>query len=186
MAMPTLRLTETPETSPLGSIPVRKVAAVVGGVAVAAIFAKLGLTGEAAVAAFLVSVLVYLAVVDLEDREIPNRVVLPAFTAVLLANVALFPDDGLEWILASIGTALVLLVPALVRRGSIGMGDVKLGLLLGAGLGTDVIQALLIGLLAAWPLAGYMLFREGTTATRTALPLAPFLALGAIAAVLLD
>jgi leader peptidase (prepilin peptidase) / N-methyltransferase len=185
MAMPGLRLTGTRETSPLQSVPVRNTAAAVGGVAVAATFAKLGLTGEAAVAAFLISVLVVLAVIDIEDRVLPNRVILPAFAVVLLAQVALFPDQGLEWILASAGTALLLLVPAAVRRGTIGMGDVKLGLLLGAGLGTDVIQALLIGLLAAWPLAGYMLLRDGRGATRTALPLAPFLAVGAIAAVLL-
>jgi prepilin signal peptidase PulO-like enzyme (type II secretory pathway) len=63
---------------------------------------------------------------------------------------------------------------------------VKLGLLLGAGLGMDVVQALLIGLLAAWPLAGYVLVRDGRDATRLAVPLAPFLAIGAIAAVLLD
>jgi prepilin signal peptidase PulO-like enzyme (type II secretory pathway) len=186
MALPGMRVSEAREASPLEWVPVRPVAGAVGGVAVVATFAKLGLTGEAVVSAFLISVLVVLAVIDLEDRELPNVIVLPSFVAVLLANVALFPDKGVEWILAAIGTAVLLLVPALIRRGTIGMGDVKLGLLLGAGLGMDVVQALLIGLLAAWPLAGYMLLRDGRDATRLAVPLAPFLAIGAIAAVLLD
>jgi prepilin signal peptidase PulO-like enzyme (type II secretory pathway) len=186
VAMPGMRVTATRERSSGQSLPVRSMAAVLGGVAVAAAFGKLGLTGEAVVSAFLISVLLVLAVIDLEQGVVPNRIVLPAFAAVLLAQVALFPDQGVEWILASIGTALLLLVPATVRRGTVGMGDVKLGLLLGAGLGMDVMQALLIGLLAAWPLAGYMVLRDGRDATRIALPLAPFLAIGAIAAVLLD
>jgi leader peptidase (prepilin peptidase) / N-methyltransferase len=191
MALPGVRVTETHATDPrevpsLQSVPVRPIAGAVAGVAVAATFAKLGLTGEAVVPAFMISALVVLAVIDLEDRVVPNVVVLPAFAAVLLANVALFPDKGLEWILASIGTGFLLLIPALIRRGTIGMGDVKLGLLLGAGLGMDVVQALLIGLLASWPVAGWMILREGRDATRMALPLAPFLTLGAIAAVLLD
>jgi prepilin signal peptidase PulO-like enzyme (type II secretory pathway) len=186
MALPGMRVSEAREASPLEWVPVRPLAGGVGGIAVVATFAKLGITGEAFVSAFLIAVLVVLAVIDLEDRVLPNVIVLPAFAVVLLANVALFPDKGLEWILASVGTAVLLLVPALIRRGTIGMGDVKLGLLLGAGLGMDVVQALLIGLLAAWPLAGYMLLRDGRDATRVAVPLAPFLALGAIAAVLLD
>jgi prepilin signal peptidase PulO-like enzyme (type II secretory pathway) len=182
--VPRVRLSETARRPPFEAIPVRPTAALTGSVAVAAAFAKLGLTGEAVVAAVLISLLVVLAVIDVEEGVVPNAIVLPGFAAVLLTQVALFPDQGLEWILASIGTALLLLVPAVVKRGMVGMGDVKLGLLLGAGLGTDVIQALIIGLLAIWPLAGYLLLRDGRTATRTAVPLAPFLAIGAIAAVL--
>jgi prepilin signal peptidase PulO-like enzyme (type II secretory pathway) len=180
-----MRLSETATRSPLEAIQVRPTAALTGGVAVLAAAAKLGLTGEAVVAVALISVLVVLAVIDVEEGVLPNVIVLPAFAAILLAQVALFPDKGLEWILASIGTALLLLVPAVAKRGMVGMGDVKLGLLLGAGLGQDVIQALLIGLLAIWPLAGYLLLRDGRSATRTAVPLAPFLAIGAIAAILL-
>jgi leader peptidase (prepilin peptidase)/N-methyltransferase len=186
VAMRSMPLSAARGASALERISGRRAAALVGGVAVAATFAKLGLTAEAVTGAFLISVLVVLAVIDLENRELPDRIVLPAFAAVLLAQVARSPEQGVEWILASIGTALLLLVPAALRRGTVGMGDVKLGLLLGAGLGVDVMQALLIGLLAAWPVAGYLILRDGRAATATALPLAPFLALGAIAAVLLD
>lgn len=184
MATPSLRLTG--ETSSPESARARTVGAVVGGVAVAGVFAKLGLTGEAVVSAFLLGVLVALAVIDVEEGVLPNRIILPAFAAVLLGRVATEPDKGLEWILAAVGTALLLLIPAAVRRGTIGMGDVKLGLLLGAGLGLDVMQALLLGLLAAWPVVGYLVLRDGRPATAMTLPLAPFLALGAIAAVFLD
>jgi leader peptidase (prepilin peptidase)/N-methyltransferase len=178
-------LTEAPASIPPAGTTARPGAAIAGGAAVGATFATLGLTGEALVAGALISVLVVLAVIDLEERVLPSTVVLPAFAAILLAHVAIAPDRGLELILASAGTAFVLLVPAVVWRGAIGFGDVRLGLLLGAGLGTGAVQALLVGLLAAWPFAGYLLLRDGRAAARTALPLAPFLAFGAIVAVLL-
>ena len=40
------------------------------------------------------------------------------------------------------------LVPALIRPGAMGMGDVKLAVLLGAALGRDVLSALTIGFVA--------------------------------------
>jgi leader peptidase (prepilin peptidase)/N-methyltransferase len=185
VAMPSLSVSSVRRASALERTPVRSAAAATGAVAVAATFAKLGITAEAITDAFLISVLVLLAVIDVETRALPNVIVLSAFAVVLLAQVARAPDQGLEWILASIGTALLLLVPAAVRRGSVGMGDVKLGLLLGAGLGTDVMQALLLGLFAAWPVVGYLALRDGRAATTLTLPLAPFLAVGAIGAVVL-
>jgi leader peptidase (prepilin peptidase)/N-methyltransferase len=181
VAMPGVHVTETQQR-----LHAPTAAAIAGGLAVPAAFAHLGFTAEALVATFLISVLLVLAVTDLEHRVLPNRIVLPSFALLLVAQLALFPDRALEWILASLGTALVLLIPAAMQRGAVGMGDVKLGLLIGAGLGQDVIQALLFGLLAAWPVAGYLIFRDGRLAPRMALPLGPFVAFGAIVAILVD
>jgi leader peptidase (prepilin peptidase) / N-methyltransferase len=60
-----------------------------------------------------------------------------------------------------------------------GMGDVKLGFLLGAALGRDVITALALGSLAALPVALYVFARRGRGAREATLPYGPFLALGA-------
>ena len=46
-----------------------------------------------------------------------------------------------------------LLILALIRPGGIGMGDVKLGLLLGAGLGVQVVGAVTLGFIAIRPVA---------------------------------
>ena len=59
--------------------------------------------------------------------------------------------------LASLGTFAALLVLALIRPGGLGMGDVKLGLLLGAGLGAQVVGAVAIGFAAIWPVAIWLL-----------------------------
>jgi leader peptidase (prepilin peptidase) / N-methyltransferase len=161
-------------------------AAVVGGASAAAALVRFGPTGRGFVAAFVVSVCVVLAVIDVERSVLPNRIVVPSFAAVLAAQIALFPDRATEWIVASLATALLLLLPRVFRRGAIGMGDVKLGLLVGAALGETALRAIILGVVAAWPVAAYLVLRDGRSAARGSLPLGPFLAFGAIAAVLVS
>jgi leader peptidase (prepilin peptidase)/N-methyltransferase len=133
--------------------------------------------------AFFAAVLIVLALIDLRTRRLPNRIVLPAAALVLTAQIALAPDRALEWTVASAGAFTFLLVAALVNPAGMGMGDVKLALLLGAALGWAVAPALFIGLAAA-ALAGIVLVvRGGWGARKTAIPLGPFLALGGIAAI---
>lgn len=187
MAAAGMRVSEAVEPAPaIATSRPRIAAALVAGIAIPAVFAKLGFTDHGLVSAFLVAVLAVLAAIDLEQRIIPNRIVLPAFALVLAAQLALFPEDALEWVLAAAGAALLLIVPALLKPGGVGMGDVKLGLLVGAGLGDDVIQAMLVGLFATWPVIIYLVSNQGRAATKLSLPLAPFIAFGAIFALLVD
>jgi prepilin signal peptidase PulO-like enzyme (type II secretory pathway) len=60
------------------------------------------------------------------------------------------------------------------------MGDVKLALLIGAAVGYAVVTALFLGTLAAGVVAAVMLFKQGSAARKSAIPLGPFLAAGAI------
>jgi leader peptidase (prepilin peptidase)/N-methyltransferase len=130
-------------------------------------------------------VLVVLAAIDLERRIIPNRIVLPAVVLILAAQIALSPDRALEWTAASLGAALFLLLPLLVYPSGMGMGDVKLALLLGAGLGWAIVPALVAGLFAAFIVALVVLVRGGLAARKTALPFGPFLVFGALFALFL-
>jgi prepilin signal peptidase PulO-like enzyme (type II secretory pathway) len=132
------------------------------------------------ISAFTAAVLVVLAATDLQDRLIPNRIVLPAAAIVLVAQLAFYSDRAAEWILSALAAAAFLLVPAVIKRGAIGMGDVKLALLLGAALGAAVLPALTLGFLAMLPFALYMLAREGAAARKKYLPLGPFLAFGTL------
>ena len=162
----------------------RVAAAGLSGFLVIACLVRFGPGAEALVAGFFAAVLVLLSVIDLERRIIPNRIVLPATAIVLLANVARDPDRAPEWILAAVGAGLFFLVPLLVYPSGIGMGDVKLALLLGAGLGLAVVPALVVGLCAAFVVAVALLVRGGAEARKTAIPFGPLLSFGAIVALL--
>ena len=141
---------------------------------------RFGLSAEAAVAALFCSALVAVSATDLEHGVVPNRIVLPAAAAVLVAQTLL--DPGVEWLLAALGAAAVLLVATLAYPDGMGMGDVKLAALLGAMLGWFAPVALVVGLLAALAPSIVLLVRHGPRARKMRIPLAPFLALGGVVA----
>jgi len=139
-----------------------------------------GLTAEAALAAAFCCVLVVLSVIDANHRIVPNRIVLPAAAAALVAHTAIDPTLAwLAWALIASG-ALFLIVLAYPK--GLGMGDVKLALLLGAMLGASVTVALMIGLFAALVPAAVLVSRHGSSARRMGVPLVPFLAFGSVVA----
>ena len=145
-----------------------------------------GLGARGLLIAGVVAILVELAAVDLERRVLPNAVVLPALLVVLGAQLALDPSFYLKAVACAAGAGLFLLVPALIRRGALGMGDVKLAVLLGAALGPLVATALAIGLTAAGGFALFLLAARSRAVLKQEIPLGPFLAGGAIVAVLLS
>jgi prepilin signal peptidase PulO-like enzyme (type II secretory pathway) len=63
-----------------------------------------------------------------------------------------------------------------------GMGDVKLALLLGAMLGRLVGVGLMLGMVAALVPSVFLLARHGSAARKMGIPFAPFLAFGALVA----
>ncbi|MHB8470077.1 MAG: prepilin peptidase [Gaiellaceae bacterium] len=141
---------------------------------------KFGRHGEALLAAFFCLALVAISAIDLERRIIPNRIVVPAAAVVLVAQTALRPSP--EWVLAALGASGFLFLVALAYPAGLGMGDVKLALLLGAMLGRAVPVALLLGSVAALVPGIVLLVRHGAKARKMGVPLAPFLTLGALAA----
>ena len=146
---------------------------------------RFGLDAEGFVGVFFFAVLALLAMKDLEEQRIPNVIVLPATAVVLVAVAALQRGHLLEAILAALAAGAFLFVPSVIAKGGVGLGDVKLALLLGAALGRGVAAALLVGCLAASIYGVVLLVRHGSGARKTAVPFAPFLVLGALVAVAL-
>lgn len=142
-------------------------------------FATLGFGGQAFVAAFAAAVLVVLAAIDIEHRVLPNRILVPATAVLLVAQIALFPDRTLEWLLAGFAAAAFLALPLLVRRDAMGMGDIKLAVMLGVVTGWGVFGAIVIGCFAMIPAALWLIRRDGSIRNAT-LPFGPFLALGTL------
>ncbi|MEX2210231.1 MAG: A24 family peptidase [Gaiellaceae bacterium] len=132
------------------------------------------------VAIFFAAALVAISVVDVERRIVPNRIVLPAAALVLAARTLTHPSP--VWLLAGLGAALFLLAAGLAYPGGMGMGDVKLALLLGFAVGDTVPVALMVALLAGLVPSLALLARHGARARRMAIPFAPCLALGGLVA----
>ena len=147
---------------------------------ITACFFAFGLTAEAFVASFFCAVLVVVSATDLSHRIIPNVIVLPATGIVLVAQTVLEPSP--EWALAAFGAGFFLLVAAMAYPGGMGIGDVKLAMLLGAMLGRTVPVALMIGMVAALVPSIYLLAKHGMAARKMGIPFGPFLALGGVIA----
>jgi leader peptidase (prepilin peptidase) / N-methyltransferase len=147
---------------------------------VTACFVVFGLSGEAVVSAFFCAVLVAITATDITHRIVPNRIVLPAAAVVLIAQTALYPSP--EWTLGALGAAAFLLVAAIAYPAGMGMGDVKLALLLGAMLGRLVGVGLMLGMFAALVPSAVLFARHGAAARKMGIPFAPFLAFGAVVA----
>lgn len=139
-----------------------------------------GLTLEALAAAIFCWVLVIVTRTDVEHRLIPDRIVLPGALVVLVLRT--IDDPGIEWIASALGAGLVLFLIVFVYPRGIGMGDVKLAAFLGAGLGAPVAVGLFLGFFAAFFPALAIFLTRGRAARREAIPLGPFLALGALVA----
>jgi leader peptidase (prepilin peptidase)/N-methyltransferase len=139
-----------------------------------------GLSLKALAAVIFCVALVTVSATDLERRIVPNAVVLPAAAAVLAVQLVRAPS--VEWPAAGLGAALFLFLVALAYPRGMGMGDVKLALLLGVAVGRHVPIALFAGMVFALVPSIALLVRHGAKARKMAIPFAPFLALGGLLA----
>jgi leader peptidase (prepilin peptidase) / N-methyltransferase len=158
----------------------RRAAVALGAATATAIALRYGAKPETAVAAGAAFVLVILAAIDLEQRRVPNVIVVPAAALVLAGRIATDPHHAWIWMAAAFGAALVFFVLAVAYPPGLGMGDVKLVLLIGATLGSAVVVGLLLGTLTAGLTGVALLARHGSAARRRTVAYAPFLCFGAL------
>ncbi len=160
--------------------PLYPVVEVVTALLVVVCFALYGLTAWAVLAAGFCAVLVALSAIDIQHRIVPNRIVLPSAAVALVGHTLIDPSPAwLVWALVASGS---LFLAVLAHPKGLGMGDVKLALLLGAMLGASVTVALMIGLFAALVPSAVLVSRHGAAARKMGVPLVPFLALGSVTA----
>lgn len=140
----------------------------------------------------LMFVLVVLSFIDLEHKILPNRIVLPALALeAALFGAASVAGPGLDaWLGALAGGAGgfgFFLLLAIVSPRGMGMGDVKLSALLGLALGYLGWERVFVGFFLAFVAGalfgiGLMLVRRA--GRKSQVPFGPWLALGAVVAVL--
>lgn len=137
---------------------------------------------------------VALGFIDLSEHRLPNRVIYPwaAVTAGILLVVSLLLGD-LPGLLRGVGAALLwgllFLIARLVHPPSIGMGDVKLAVVLGLYTGflgwVTVAAAVLVSFILAG-LVAIALLIAGRADRRTRIPFGPFLLIGTSVALIIS
>jgi prepilin signal peptidase PulO-like enzyme (type II secretory pathway) len=134
------------------------------------------------VRALYLAAYLWVAVVDLRSRRIPNRVTYPLLAIALVAR-----PDGIGLVpLANVAVAAVvaLVFTAMVWRGWMGMGDAKLAALIALATGPA------LGIIALWlafligAVVGVALMAAKRLGRREPLPFGPFLALAGALSVL--
>jgi leader peptidase (prepilin peptidase) / N-methyltransferase len=141
-----------------------------------------GIEPEALLGIVFVLLLVPITLIDLDHGIIPNKLTLLGSVLGFALVAVFFTDELVEHIVAAVLAGGFLLLAAVVYPAGMGMGDVKLALLLGAMLGRVVPVGLMLGMLLALIPSVFLLARHGAAARKMGFPFGPFLALGAILA----
>jgi leader peptidase (prepilin peptidase)/N-methyltransferase len=128
--------------------------------------------------------LVAAAETDLEHHIIPNRLMATSAVAGLalwaIADAGRLPEN----LIAGAAAGGFLLAAAVAYPAGMGMGDVKLGGVMGLYLGASVAPALFIGFAAGALVGIAIVLARGGSARKQGVPFGPFLALGGIVALL--
>ena len=149
------------------------------GVLFAAAAYEFGLGLELLSALALILTLVALAGTDLEHRLLPNAIVGPAALVGFTLSVLGSPDRWWVYLASALAVAGALFALAFAYPGGMGMGDVKMGGMLGAFLGPYAAMAVFLGALCG-AITGGLLMAAGRMQRRHALPFGVFMALGGI------
>ena len=158
---------------------------VVAGVT-AALFAALafhiGLHPRLVPALLLTVLVVPASAIDLKHRIIPDAINLPGAVLVYATAVAAQPDRWAELLVGGLAGLVFLGGAWIVSPKGMGLGDVKMVLMIGLALGKYVGVALFAAFcLSLVPSIGLLLVK-GLRARKIGFPFGPFLAFGAIVA----
>jgi leader peptidase (prepilin peptidase)/N-methyltransferase len=151
-------------------------------VSIVASFADFGLHGRAFVGLVLCPALIVLAAIDAKHRLLPNAITLPATLAIGLIVAASAPGSFLTHLVAAAVLGGFFFVFGTIFAGSLGMGDAKVGFLLGIALGWQTVSAAIVAFAGLLVAALYVLATRGAAARKDSIPFGPFLALGGILA----
>ena len=177
---PTTERRPLTELLPTGNL--RLLVGAAGLAAITASLARFGLHDRGLVGVVFCPALILLAAIDLKHKLLPNTIVLPTSLVVGLIVAASTPGDFVAHFLAGLALGGFFFAFAAFFPGSLGMGDAKLGFLLGIALGSKTIGATLLAFAGLLVAALYVLATRGFSARKDALPFGPFLALGGIVA----
>jgi leader peptidase (prepilin peptidase) / N-methyltransferase len=150
----------------------------------AALTLQIGFEARLAPALLLTALIVPASVIDLNHRIIPNAINFPGALLVFAVATIAEPDRFAEFAIGGAGCFVFLGLAWVVSPKGMGLGDVKMALMIGLGTGRYVFVAMFTGFLASTALSVYLLTRHGAKARKTTFPFGPFLAFGTVIALL--
>ncbi|MFQ5848823.1 MAG: prepilin peptidase [Candidatus Methylomirabilales bacterium] len=166
------------------------------GILFAVTVVRFGLTWHTAILWAFVAALVIVTFIDLEHQIVPDVITLPGITIGLIWSVltallviggpptpvSFSPPAPLEALLGTVVGGGILYLVAVLSRGGMGGGDIKLTAMVGALLGwQEVLLTIFLGTLTGSVIA-LLLLASGRKGRKDPMPFGPFLALGAILA----
>lgn len=156
--------------------------------ATAALFAavafRIGLHPRLAPALLLTALIVPASVIDLRLRIIPDAINKPGAALVYLTAVVAQPDRWAELLIGGLAAMAFLGIAWLIYPAGMGKGDVKMILMIGLALGKYVAVALFAAFALSTVFSAGVLVIQGLRGRKTTFPFGPFLALGAMIALL--
>lgn len=134
---------------------------------------------------FLLAVMFFIAWIDQHNRKIPNRLLLWTLTVrviLLAAEWILYPGIGLVLFISAL-TGLVLggglfLLAHFLSRGGVGMGDVKLFVVIGAYVGGGSIMAVVFLTAVVSAVYSLVMLARKKIKLKEEIPFAPFALVG--------
>jgi leader peptidase (prepilin peptidase) / N-methyltransferase len=156
------------------------------GLLLAFLYWRFGLTADFALTAVYSIIFIVIGVIDLERQLILNKIVYPAIVLALVLDAILKRPDIVSGVIGgAVGFTFLLLV-ALVSRGGMGFGDVKMAAFIGLVTGLKlspfrpmVVVAILLGIIGG-AVAAVLLLMLKIKKRKEAMPFGPFLSLGTI------
>ncbi|MDZ7838186.1 MAG: prepilin peptidase [Actinomycetota bacterium] len=145
------------------------------------VFYFFGLTIQLLIGLILVSALIAVSVIDIQFRIIPNSITWSMTLVGIALNIIARPSQWWMPLAFSAGAFVFMLIIHLIYPKGMGMGDVKLALMVGAFLVKSVVVALFAGFLIG-SIYGLVLIAARKKKFKQAIPFGPFISLGSIIA----
>jgi leader peptidase (prepilin peptidase)/N-methyltransferase len=139
---------------------------------------------EVAIDLVFLTMLAAITLTDLEQRIIPNKILLVGAVLCLAIAAPTDPSGLPERLIAAAAAGGLFFLVVLAYPKGMGLGDVKLTATMGLFLGWAVAPAILVGLFTGSIVGVALIARHGAEARKMAIPFGPFLAFGGVVGML--
>jgi len=147
---------------------------------------RFGSSWEAAIYSILFSALIVVSLIDLRYKIIPDIITIPGIVTGIVASALVLPSGIVNSVSGVILGGGIFFVAALLSRGGMGGGDIKLLAMMGAFLGwMDVILIVVVSSFLGSIVGIFLMVFHGK-GRKHPIPFGPFLAIAGVIAIFFD